>query len=504
MFKPPAFKNSLALRLLKIVFSIYLVITTFITLTQMVYEYQREKTDILKSLQATQTIFEGNLTAAAWTFDSTQLTASLEGIQKIPVIVGVQILNMNKPPAWIKPFPTRLGTILDTDNKIMSVNQSENSLKNKPYIYLISHQFQLKKKGEVIGEVIFYSSNKIILDKIKYLFLNILIAAIIKTFILWLLFIWAFKKFLGEQLNNFCQTMENVDIDNPHTTFLSLKTSNTVELFRIETVFNAMFTRVLESKNKLDNLNKTLEDKVLSRTQELSNKNHQLEELNKEKSEFLAIAVHDLKNPLVMIINLTRLLKNGITPEKSHQYNTLITKSASRMISLIEMLLDVDKIETGNIRAHLIETNLLTIVDDLIEIHSQAAQDKGICIQFKKVEQDYFVLADKLILAQILDNLLSNAIKYSPFNKIVEINLIKKGASIMIEMTDQGQGLTAQDKQKLFVKFSRLSARPTAKENSTGLGLYIAQKLAAMLNTKIQCESVKNQGATFSLDLQNF
>jgi hypothetical protein len=99
-----AFKNSLALQLLRVVFSIYLVLTIIITLIQMGSEYQQESKDIKVTLQATEAIFKANLTTAVWTFNSIQLAASLEGIQKTPIIVGLQILNMINRRHGIKIF----------------------------------------------------------------------------------------------------------------------------------------------------------------------------------------------------------------------------------------------------------------------------------------------------------------------------------------------------------------------------------------------------------------
>ena len=135
-----ALKESLALRLLKIIFSIYLIITLIITFIQMGSEYQRESNNIKTILQATEAIFKDNLTMAAWTFDSQQLTASLSGIQKVPSIIGLQISNLDKSPTWNQDFPIRLGTTLNENNKIIHFNKSTSF-----YLKLIPHHFQLKK-----------------------------------------------------------------------------------------------------------------------------------------------------------------------------------------------------------------------------------------------------------------------------------------------------------------------------------------------------------------------
>ena len=171
------------------------------------------------------------------------------------------------------------------------------------------------------------------------------------------------------------------------------------------------------------------------------------------------------------------------------------------MTDLINHLLDIEKIESGNVNVNLTKTNILTMVKRVIVFNQPQAEFKQIKLSLEISIQRHFTMTDGLVLSQILDNLISNAIKYSPINTTVQIRVLKKADKIRIEIQNQGQGLTAQDQEKLFLKFSRLSAKTTANENSTGLGLYISQQLAAMLHTKINCDSTENQGATFSVEL---
>jgi len=172
-------KEPLAFRLLKVVFSIYLLMTIVITLAQLANDYQRENKETSKLLQTTQAIFAANLTTAVWTFDAMQIEASINGIQKISEIVGIQISKMDKPPNWKKPFPIQHGLILNSHKQIVHIQQAQEVLVNQAYLRLIPHHFQLKKNNQFLAEVVFYSSNQIIFDKLKYRFFSIFIAAII-------------------------------------------------------------------------------------------------------------------------------------------------------------------------------------------------------------------------------------------------------------------------------------------------------------------------------------
>ena len=107
---------------------------------------------------------------------------------------------------------------------------------------------------------------------------------------------------------------------------------------------------------------------------------------------------------------------------------------------------------------------------------------------------------DSSLLIQILDNLLSNAIKFSEFNSEVFVNLKQTQQTIRIEIRDQGPGISEEDKKKLFKKFQKLKAQPTAGESSTGLGLSIVKKYVDAMNGKVWCESKPGVGAQFIVE----
>jgi len=120
------------------------------------------------------------------------------------------------------------------------------------------------------------------------------------------------------------------------------------------------------------------------------------------------------------------------------------------------------------------------------------------------------VIADAVLLPQVLDNLVSNAVKYSPHGKNVFIRILPQApnsqfsgnqATTRIEVQDEGPGLSAPDKEKLFEKFTRLSARPTGGEYTTGLGLSIVKKMVEAMNGRVWCESEFGKGATFIVEL---
>lgn len=262
---------------------------------------------------------------------------------------------------------------------------------------------------------------------------------------------------------------------------------------------------------QLDLLRQHLEDQVEKRTHELQEQythtvelNEQLIKLNQEKNEFLGIASHDLKNPLSAIQGLSDMIRSeyGTLPEiEVVDIANNIFKASRQMFELITTFLDVNAIESGHLNLSLSTIDLLPILQTLVKDYSERARMKQITLHFQPTATTFLVWADQNICHQILDNLISNALKYSPLGQNIVIRLSQTEQSVRCEVQDEGPGLNAEDKQKLFKKFTRLSAQPTGKEHSTGLGLFIVNKLVTAINGKVWCESEFGRGATFVVEL---
>jgi signal transduction histidine kinase len=232
----------------------------------------------------------------------------------------------------------------------------------------------------------------------------------------------------------------------------------------------------------------------------LSAKNKALIQLNEEKNEFLGIAAHDLKNPLSAIIGFTKYIQHAfdeLPKEKITQFVGIIHDSARAMSQLVTNLLDVNAIESGKMNISLEVLDILPILQHLITQYAQIAKEKDIHLTCQCLEKEYLAFVDNNTISQVLDNLISNAVKYSPHGKNILVCLTKDEQQVRCEIQDEGPGLSEADQKKLFGKFVRLSATPTGKENSNGLGLFIVKKLVEAMNGKVWCESELGQGATF-------
>jgi two-component system, sensor histidine kinase and response regulator len=237
----------------------------------------------------------------------------------------------------------------------------------------------------------------------------------------------------------------------------------------------------------------------------LKQKNAELEKLNREKSEFLGIAAHDLKNPLATVRWLTDLLKTGTLPEeKSLDTLDKITLSVERMFRLVKNLLDVNAVEEASIDAPLEKVNVVFAVADVLANYEGQAEQKGVSFTFQNTATNATVRINTEILGQIIDNLISNALKYSPIGGEVKVlvtsDVPENPITVRFSVQDEGEGISPDEQKKLFTKFTTLSAKPTANEHSTGLGLFIVKKLTDAAGGTVSCQSAKGKGATFTVE----
>lgn len=228
--------------------------------------------------------------------------------------------------------------------------------------------------------------------------------------------------------------------------------------------------------------------------------NQELVALNEEKTELMHIASHDLKNPLTAILMHAQSLADRSEDQPENQESgEAILRSGRKMLDIITNLLDIQRLEAGkeNYNPELID--MVELVSQCLKDHQSHAKNKGIDLQWKPESDLFFTESDWRLLQQVFDNLLSNALKYSPCQSQVVVELSAEQDNLCLSIQDSGPGFTAEDRQQMFKKFARLSARPTADEDSTGLGLSIVKRLCALLEIQLELESAPGEGSRFRL-----
>ncbi len=249
--------------------------------------------------------------------------------------------------------------------------------------------------------------------------------------------------------------------------------------------------------------------RTLIKLRKLTKANSILQQAIEMKNQFLNMTIHDLKNPLNVIVGLTKMIKREAEANSdSNELLELILESSDLMINLVNELLEAARIESGKFRLDKILLNLNELSEASFKKNMAAAEIKKQSIKFiPEPNDDAFIYGDNLRIQEIIDNLVSNAIKYTPFGKNIRICVKKKidnsGFKLArVEVADEGPGLTEDDKSKIFGKFQKLSAQPTGGERSSGLGLSIVKQLVDMHDGKIWVESERGEGSKFIVEFQ--
>ena len=230
----------------------------------------------------------------------------------------------------------------------------------------------------------------------------------------------------------------------------------------------------------------------------------QLFELNELKNRFLGMAAHDLRSPLSTIKGyLDLFLAGGLGELTSDQHEVLndMNQSSDMMLGLINDLLDVTAIETGNLRLHRQPTDpaeLLSATQSSLRVLALA---KSMEIKLDIPETLPIVKLDQARIKQVLTNLITNAVKYSFSRTVILLNVKVFEKEVWISVKDQGQGIPVEEMKNLFKDFSRTSVKPTAGEKSIGLGLAITRRIVEAHGGIIWVDSEIGKGSTFTFSL---
>jgi len=251
----------------------------------------------------------------------------------------------------------------------------------------------------------------------------------------------------------------------------------------------------LSSQNNFIELQR---NEISSQNEKLSQRNQELFNLNKEKDTLMSFVAHDLKSPMNRIKGVSSLLEmeNSLT-ETQRMYIQIIKDATQAELDIIKDVLDAHMLEENIIPTYSsvkVDRTLLKRVESL----QQVAQLKNIQLKTDLAQlADETLTIDEDYLNRIVDNLISNAIKFSPRNSTILLSAGKTSNDVWISVKDHGPGFSDDDKQQLFQKFKKLSAKPTAGESSNGLGLAIVKTLVDRLNGSIELKSALGKGSEF-------
>lgn len=409
-------RSSVATRLLAITFSIYFLIAVVVTIGHMAFEYEQAKQNILLDLKVFQSTFQPILSQMVWSINKEGLRKTVDGIAAAPTIAGVRI-----NAAGIEPIS--VGTIINDRGEMQLASRLE-----KPGFWgkaeladlgIFGFEFPIiyvaaDGKKEVVGRGIFYSSNAIVFQRVKYGFALITLNAVIKTLALWIIFSWLSERILRRPLAKLTTGLERIDLESLDIAKIDLGSHGRDELKILQEAFNNMLQKLLVARNELQKLNQSLELKVHERTGQLEQSLQAQRDISNELMEksqalnlsyqqleehslallhshhSLELTLQDLRATQVQLIESAKLASLGqLVAGVAHELNTPI---GNALITSNALEHEISELNAGIIGNVLRKSSLTSFVDHAIPMTELIARSckraAELISSFKQVATD--------------------------------------------------------------------------------------------------------------------
>jgi len=236
---------------------------------------------------------------------------------------------------------------------------------------------------------------------------------------------------------------------------------------------------------------------------EIEDKSRQLEIASRHKSQFLANMSHELRTPLNAILGYTELLLDNIygeIPERARETMARIDRGGRHLLALINDVLDLSKIEAGQLTLTLTDYSLREVVHTVVTAMEPLAAEKGLALRVALGPDLPLARGDERRISQILLNLVGNAVKFTDAGE-VRIEGKSSEGMFLVSVADTGPGIAAEDQARIFEEFQQADTSNTRSKGGTGLGLSIARRILALHGGHIWVDSTPGKGSTFSFSL---
>lgn len=256
-----------------------------------------------------------------------------------------------------------------------------------------------------------------------------------------------------------------------------------------------------DSTNLLSNVKFEVEEWAKTQMKEIE----RLKELERYRKEFVGNVSHELKTPIFNIQGyILTLLEGGIDDPKINMlYLKRTEKSIDRMISIVEDLESITKLESGELKLNMVKFDIVQAVREVFEMEQWQAEERLISLEIQHVPQKpVYVKADRHRILEVLTNLIVNGIKYGKKNGFVQVSFHDLDDNIMVEVTDNGIGIEKKNLPRIFERFYRVDKSRSREQGGTGLGLSIVKHIIEAHNQSINVRSVVDQGTTFNFTLE--
>jgi len=531
-FTKVSIKDSIATKLLKRVFGIYIIIAIIVTLIHIAVEYYYTKNSIIKELKTIYQTIENGLVLSLWDLDLEKTQSIINGGVILPSVTGISVEDdLGKIVGIAGNIYNKKKLLTETQGLI---NYFVWGKTKSAYVYSEDIIYILENKKVKIGCINIFSDSSTVFARIKVGFFFLIINSLIKSIALWIIFLFFSRKYIRHPLFTLTNATTQLNLDNLENISIDVQLPGNNEFKILEKCFNQMTAKLIDSRTHLQKLNNSLntyknhlELMVKERTKELRSANSNLEkeienhkltqkklfqakeeaEKNSEyKSEFLANMSHEIRTPMNAILGLTHLMLQTALNKKQVDFMNKINVSAGLLLRIINDILDFSKIESMKLDIENIPFNLDVVLENLSDIIIYKAEEKGLEVLFNiDPNVPCCLRGDALRLEQILTNLFSNAIKFTSKGEVIltanVIDQTEKKVFIEFKLKDTGIGMTKKEIEKLFQPFTQADGSITRKFGGTGLGLSICKNLVELMGGNIHVISEPGIGSTFIFNL---
>jgi signal transduction histidine kinase/DNA-binding response OmpR family regulator len=265
-------------------------------------------------------------------------------------------------------------------------------------------------------------------------------------------------------------------------------------------IYNALVLRaIIDYRDNLENKVAERTIDLQTASDKLAESNELLKEAHAVQNQFFTNISHEFRTPLTLILGPSKQLLDVIRENSAREQLTLIHRSARKLNRLVDELLDISKIEAGEMKLRACPANLVSVVKELALSFCSLAERKKICLNITSEENEIIAYIDKDKFDKIITNVLSNAVKFTPEGGSVDLVIRRNKMNAEVVVSDSGIGIPKEQLDKIFDRFFQVDGGHTREYEGTGIGLSLTKELIDLHKGKIVVESEEGRGTTFKL-----